>query len=566
MSEAPRWSRREAALLAVVFALFFLLFNQLNFSRGRWTLHPDDKNLYVFSNVLLESGHLWYQSPLNLQFDTNAFVPALDEYVSEAGEGERMRAPYSPGVFFLICAGNLLGYRGPFFIVSLAGLAGLLFLYLTVRRLYGIKAAALSLLLLGSSAAYIYWSNMLFSNIPALAFTLGGVYFVVMAVARPQRLRYYLLAAAFFAASIWIRYEFVVFAALAMLPPLRNFRKLKLKNVLFSLAFLGVLGGLILLLNHVTTGSLFGVPQKAGATAAEYLVNYPARFRGFEVLFANGKMYVYAVAPLLTVLGVLGLLHAIKNERSVYVLLFALAGALVFYYYGNNIHFWGYGKYWLAASYTRYFLPLFTALAFFAALFLTGFLGRLPWRRSTLALLTFLVIATHAYASFSLLSRADFGLSYTRDYMEGRRSVDDFARTLPRGAIIVDLSDGWFEKMVLSRTVFVPARIKKGEEAAREEAAAILGALLEEGRPLYVLSTPERGRWHRQELEEMGGGFALEPLAHDIVFKKGGGAPEVFRLKRMAGSEGERVEPGNAGTESDASRHGGGDGEEGDDG
>ncbi|MBN2027613.1 MAG: glycosyltransferase family 39 protein [Actinobacteria bacterium] len=535
MFETARGPRREILALVLIFLSFFFLYNYLNLSRGRWTLHPDDKRVYVFSNVLLETGHLWYQSPLNQEFETDAFVPGMDDYVSEAGEGERIRAPYSPGIFFLVCTGNLFGYRGPFFIISFVALMGLFFFYLTVRKLYGIKTALLSAVFLGFSSAYVYWSNMLFSNIPALSFSLGGIYFVVMAVSEPDRLRYYLLAAAFFAASIWIRYEFVILAVLAMLPALRSWRKLRLKYVIYAVVLLGALGGLILILNNATTGSLFGIPEKAGETASEYMVKYPARFRGFGVLFNNGDMYLYSIAPLLTVLGVLGLVYAAKNERSVYVLLFALIGVLVFYYYGNNSQFWGYGRYWMASSYTRYFLPLFAALSLFAGLFVARFLGRLNWRRYTLTLVTVLVIATHIITSLYLLHNVEFGLSYTHDYMESRKAVDDFVGSLPEETIVVDLADSWFEKMIISRTVFVPANIT--EEEREDKAAEILTDLLESGVEIYVLSSPDRGILTVKDLEALSGDFALTPVSHEIEFTRGGRSPDIYRLEWKTADE-----------------------------
>lgn len=535
MFEKVRGPRREILALVLVFLSLFFLYNYLNLSQGRWTLHPDDKRVYVFSNVLLETGHLWYQSPLNQEYGTDAFVPGMDDYVSEAGEGERIRAPYSPGIFFLVCTGNLFGYRGPFFIVSFVGLMGLLFFYLTVRKLYGFKPALISVIFLGFSTAYVYWNNMLFSNIPALSFALGGIYFVVMAVSKPDRLRYYLLAAAFFAVSIWIRYEFVILAVLSMLPALRSWRKLRLKYVICAVVLLGALGGLILVLNNATTGSLLGIPEKAGATASEYMVKYPARFRGFGVLFNNGDMYLYSIAPLLTVLGILGLIYAIKNERSVYVLLFALIGIIVFYYYGNNSQFWGYGRYWMASSYTRYFLPLFAALSLFAALFMSRFLGRLNWRRYTLTLVTVLVIATHIITSLYLLHNEDFGLSYTHDYMESRKAVDDFVASLPEETIVVDLADSWFEKMIISRTVFVPVRIP--EEDREEKAAEILTDMLESGVEVYVLSSSDRGILTVQDLEALSDDFALVPVSHEIEFTRGGKSPNVYRLEWKTADE-----------------------------
>ncbi len=453
----------------------------------------------------------------------------MNDYESGGGQAYRLQAPYSPGIFFTLAPATPFGLKGPFVLLSLLGLMGLFFFYLTVRKLYGVETALVAAVFLGFSSSYVYWNNMLFSNVPALAFFLGGVYFLVMVVSRPDRLRYYLLAVAFFSMSVWIRYEFVILAALAMLLPLWNIRKLKARYVVYSLSLLAGLAVLVLVLNKYTTGTWFGLPQKAGATASEYVVKYPARFRGLDVLFKNGNMYVYSIAPLLTVVGALGMVWAARNGRRVYAVFMAALGLLVFYYYGNNTQFWGYGRYWFASSYTRYFLPLFVALSFFAALFLVRFFRDLGWKRWTALLLLAFLLGTHVVTSWRILDTQAYGLSYTDTYMGSRKAVDDLAASLPEGAVVVDLSAGWYEKMIVSRTVFVPTRIS--EESRPDLTREILESLLDSGVPLYVMDNRERNVMTLEDLKGLDQRFALDPVFHAISFPLGGRTPEVYALR-----------------------------------
>ncbi len=525
----PRRFDSEALRIIALLAVLFLIYNSLNLSHGRWILHPDDKNVYVFSNVLLHTGRLWYQSEYNIEFETGAFVPGLDDYVMVPASEARIRAPYSPGVFVLVCVGHIFGYKGPFVVVSLVGIIGLFFLYLAMRKLYGSEVAFLAVFLMGFSSAYIYWNNMLFSNVPALSFAVGGLYFTLSAVKEPEKLNNYLLAAAFFVFSVWIRYEFVILALLCMLPVIWNMKKLRLRNALYAFILLMALTGVVLALNYLTTGGFFGIPQKAGATATEYAVKYPARFKGVEVLSNNWEMYVFGVAPLLTVLGCAGLFYTLLHERNVYAVSLMFLGLMVFYYYGNNSKFWGYGKGWMAASYTRYFLPLFMVLSCFAAVFVAGFPRKRGWKESTCSLILFMVLAVHAATSLSLLGSAEFGLSYTEEYMRGRRAVEEFAAYLPENAVVVDLTDAWYEKMIVSRTVFLPSRVVKGG-SGEMKVAEILGALLDSGVEVYVFHNPERSVLSPQKLADLNADFSFQPVSHGIVIAKGGRSPEIYRL------------------------------------
>ena len=188
---------REISLLVLVFISLFFLYNRLNLSENRWTLHPDDRNLAVYTTVLTETGHLWYQSPYNEQFDTDSFLPGLNDYQSDRDGDHKIRAAYTPGIYFVLSLGRFFGYNGPFYIVSFLGLLAVFFFYLILRQLYGQNVALVGILFFGFSSAFIYWNNMLFSNVPALCFFLGGLFFMLQASRKPDRLASAIIRASF---------------------------------------------------------------------------------------------------------------------------------------------------------------------------------------------------------------------------------------------------------------------------------------------------------------------------------------------------------------------------------
>ena len=527
--------KREMVFLFVLLVALLLLFNQLTISRNRWTLHPDDQDLFVFSEVLLHSGHLWYQSPLNAEYDTDAFRPGLDDYESDPAAGEKIRARYTPGIYFLLCLGHIAGFRGPFIIVSIMGVLGVLFLYLLVRELYDYKTAMMAAVFLGFSAPYIFWSNMLFSNIPAVSLFLGGLYFLARAVRYRGRRIDYLATILFFSFAVWIRYEFILIVLVALLVVVFKYRRgIRLKYVIESIALVVLLGALFAGLNQLTTDSAFGLhPAKGvGGTANLMLVKYPTSLFGNRVahaIFYNARMYIYAVAPVLTVLGVLGVVYCLKKKkREGFLVALLLVGLLVLYYYGKSGSYWGYRDNIMASSYTRYFLPVMAGLAVFAGVFAVRYLGERLNRRAAVLLLALIIIA-HVVVSVNVAQGMKFGLEYTDRSFGHRRDVNYFIAGLPEDSVVVDLTqDGFYNLMTISKTVFVPDKIPEHER--EERTVEIITGLVSSGVPVYAINTEGRGLFDIQLLEAGLSPFFLQEIEHPVIFEVGGKTPEIYRV------------------------------------
>lgn len=544
---------KEIAFLFVLVCSSFFMFNRLNFSSNRWTVHPDDQDIMVFSKVLFESGRLWYQSPYNREYETKAFYPPVLEYGSDQDAGYKIHASYAPGIYFMTCPGNFFGYKGPFFIVGLFGIAGILVFYLFARKLFGISTAMIAAVFLAFLPPYAYWSDALFTNIPALFFLMGGLYFLASASKRFDRKSDYFLASASFILAVWIRGDYIFPAGIAVIAFLVGFRReVNWKYVLQSFVIIVLMVCALGAINFFTTGSVVGVvPAEGGASkAAEVLVRYPLRSISPGVMYNNFRHYVYGVAPLLFILAVLGVVTCIfsRDRANPFLAALFLIGLFALFYYGKNSSFWGYDRYWLASSYSRYFLPLYAASSVFAAIFTVSWLERLAAGRSRPAnqgestraqgkdLFRWiavgagvLLITAQLVFSIGILSRWDFGFDYTESWNRSSKSVDDFVSKLPEDAVVVNFAgDTFFKKMIVSRTVFNPFMIEDGDRLGRS--AEILTELNRKGIPVYIINNidlemKEMGKW-----DSVNKSFHLKKMDHDIEFKIDVRKPDIYKF------------------------------------
>ena len=116
------------------------------------------------------------------------------------------------GIYFLLAPFQLLGMNGVTIFIALAGIITIIFFYLFARQFYDKHVAGLATVLFSFSFPMIYWSNMIFSNIPAVMFFMIGLFFVAK-VDKEEKLKDYILASLFFALSVWIRYEYIILVA-----------------------------------------------------------------------------------------------------------------------------------------------------------------------------------------------------------------------------------------------------------------------------------------------------------------------------------------------------------------
>ncbi len=522
--------RREAVFLFALVLLLFVLFNLLNFSGNRWTLHPDDHDIYVFSKVLLTTGRLWYKTPYNEKFRTTAFQPGLDRYSSGGNDRFAVRAAYSPGIYAVTAPGHLAGPYGPFFIVSSLGIMGVLFLYFFVREVFDRGTAMVAAVFLGSCAAYAYWSNMLFSNVPALAFFTGGLYFLAKTVSLPGRRTYYFLAVIMFILSVWVRYDYILLVAVVGLVTLVAYRRNLNRRFAAQSGLLALASALVVgVANFLMSGSVTGIKGAYGAAGKSTgeVVRYLPKL-SLGAVARNAWMYIAWVAPIMVILGVLGAALVLLKKRSGFAWMLLLIPLVVLVLFGKSTGFWGYGKNWLASSYTRYFLPVFMCLAVLAAVFTVWAARKMPLK-SAGATLVLILVALQLAASAYVLFGNQFGLTFTDRYNGNRKSVDAFFSAVPAGAVVIDLSsDNYFRFVIVSRPVLNPSYFP--QEQAGTRLAEIIEELRAEGAPVYVINNPERSMMDPAALDRENGSITVRSIGNPAVFQYGSRTPDVYTV------------------------------------
>ncbi|MCG2817473.1 MAG: glycosyltransferase family 39 protein [Actinomycetia bacterium] len=525
-------NRREIVFLVVLVITLLFTYNKLNISKNRWTLHPDDHNVYYFSEVLLNTGHLSYESPFNAEYETLAFQPRMDDAGEEGSDRYRTKADYSPGIYFLTCLGHFAGVSGPFVIVSLIGLAGILFFYLFAREIFTRSIAMYSTVFLALSSAYAYWSNMLFTNIPALSFFMGGLYYLARSIKDGSKRRCYLLSAAFFVISVWIRYEYILFLAIVAVAVLIGYRHdLKGTYVLQSVALMALMGASVALINYFTMGSPVGMGAAAvaGRTAMDTTVKYAVSSFSLKAVLTNARMYIYGIAPALTVLGLLGIVLCLRRERNGFTCMLVAIALFALCYYGKNSGFWGYGENWLASSYTRYFLPVIMCLSLFGGVFTERLVRSIPYRKIAIITGAVILIAV-TVTSLGVLFDNEFGLSFTDKYDGNRKSVEEYVSTLPESSVVTDLtSDNYYRFIIVSRTVFNPSYFS--EDELEERMIEVFEGLRADGVPLYIIDNIDRTLLDIEVFKKKHSHIQLTKVEHPILFQYGTRTPDIYRVE-----------------------------------
>ncbi|MCG2796511.1 MAG: glycosyltransferase family 39 protein [Actinomycetia bacterium] len=493
--------------LVLLLMVSFLLMNYTNLRTENWVLHPDDYEAFVIGHNLKETGRLSVDVPLNDMFEYPLFTPSGATY-----SGGKVVPTRAYGFYFICALGFFLGEHGPFYLIPLLGLICILFLYKLVSLVMDEKKALLAAFLFALSAPFLYWNNMLFSNIPALAFLMIGLYFLVkIAYGDDGRLRWYLLCAVFFALATWVRYEQLIIILPFFLIVVLKRRSFKLKYTVVAVVLLILLLSPILLLNNSLHGNPFGTgytesyflqektgpseggsgkgtSKSIGSLLDRFFVNYlrpdPSK------IYNNAYTFIFKPFSVLVLAGILGLLLMIADGAPGRSFALTLLIVVLFWgYYVCNSTLWFIGDAVVASSYTRYLLIVYAVLAM-AAPVLIERVGKVVGPNGYRALVAFFIIAFLITQVGSLMS-GSLNLRATSEEKAGSRLVNEIAGGLPENTVIFA---PYYSKVIAGGNVIHPGSIE-GEDNIdiTNKLVNHFKELMEEGYQIYIMEAS----WHR---------------------------------------------------------------------
>lgn len=475
--------------LAAILLVSLLLSNYANIIGSNWVIHPDDHEAYVIGKNLKETGSLGMAEPLNELSDLAPFTPSGAVYYKG-----RVVPRRALGMYFIAAAGFFLGDNGPFYIIPLFGLMAMLFLFKTAKLMADEKKALLTTFLVALSAPFLYWNSMLYANVPALAFLLAGLYFMLrIAYARDDSLKCYLLATLFFGLAIWMRYEMLLILVLLSPVVIGRRRFFHARPLLACMLFLVLILIPLVLLNQALYGNPIGVGYaKSAPTGPEaetkkgdvsniysrFIKNY---FRpDLKRVYDNAQAYLLQPFPMLLLAGALGLAGSLVGggQNRSFTIAMLLVG-IAWTYYVLNAGLWSGSSGVLTTSYFRYLLIVYVVLAIFAPAFLERFHPVSPGAYKTVVL--FFVISFLIMQVTMLLS-SPFGLKDTNRIKADFKRVEDFlAAQTPENAVVVA---SLYSKGITCRSVLQPRTTTAGGYVPVVDQIA---ELLRMGREVYIV-------------------------------------------------------------------------------
>jgi len=491
-------TRTKVALIAILL-VSFLLSNYTNMTGSNWVIHPDDHEAYVLGAHLKETGQLSIDDPKNTLFEYPVFNPAGAAFYN------RMTTPKRAlGIYFVTAAGLFLGDQGPFYLVPLFGFLAMLFLFKLVELIMDEKKALLATFLVALSAPFLYWNNMLFANIPGLAFLIMGMYFLLrIAYGKDVRLRSYLFSTFFFGLAVWMRYEMLLVIVLLFPIVIGRREFFRLKRFAVGLLLLIIVLAPIGLLNSKLYDSPLGTGYsntnttqvKAGVNSGKTNSNamgISRLYRRFlknllspdvRKMYDNANNYLLRPLPMVLLAGLLGLVSALLDRRRnrSFAVAMLLVG-IVWTYYVLNGSLWvgGGGS---ASSFVRYLLIVYVILAIFAPVFLDRLKPAVGGGAYRALLVIFIV--SFLVLQITVLIGGPFGLAQTSNLKADFKCINEYFASAPENAVVVA---SLYSKAITSRSVFSVSNIKSKDWFA--VTVSYIRNLLKRGYDVYLMEAP----------------------------------------------------------------------------
>ena len=504
------------------FILIFIFYSWTTLTNSQSFLHVDDREIWVVSHNIYKNHSLTFEEPLHEYFDNKVFY-TLDYALI----GNKVVPRRSFGIYFLTAFGFLFGENGPFYLISILGLACSIFLYLFIKNLFDKKIALLSTVLFSSSFPIINWSNMLFNNIPAFSFYIIGLFFFSeVPVKKRNKLIFYLLATIFFSLSIWFRYEYILFVLLLIVWILKDRKYINFKYLIISIIVLIIILLPILLLNNYLYKSPFLIgyniktyerikkkitdnEESSLNTIARIIEGLVFTFKTFSqklsrvninIILHNYKNFIFYLFPQILPFALFGLIYALKSENkniasftiySIFILIFWMFYIMRGYNFGGKESIAG-------ASNIRYLFLTYLCMILFSTYMSFKLFNRLHKR--LIYFITILIIIVSILNTINLSFFGKLGVVETHKRKEYLNNIDNAVKSLPSNSIIINdiftFSIGIRSRKVLDmRMIYRPSAItdidslspKTNVTEVVDNTIKYIKILLDLNYPVYIL-------------------------------------------------------------------------------
>jgi len=442
------------------FILMFIFYSWTTLTNSQSLIHVDDREIWLVSHNIYKNHSLTYEEPLNKFLKHNVFNTFETVFVDNKIVPRR-----ALGIYFLTASGFLFGENGPFFLISILGLACSVFFYLLTKNLFDKKTALLSTVLFSSSFPIIHWSNMLFNNIPAFSFYMIGLFFFSeVLVKKKNKIIFYLLSSIFFSLSIWIRYEYLVFVLFLIVWILKDRKSINFKYLVISTIVMITILFPILLLNNYLYKSPFlvGYSVKSNNQVKEQ-ISYTEKqllklitrtisgmkstFKTFlsklfkintDIVFHNFKNFIFNLFPQILPFALFGIIYTLKskNKNIINFTIYAIFVLIFWMFYIMRGYGFG-GKDAIAgASMIRYLFVTYSCIILFSIYLIFKLLNRLPER--LIYFITILVVIASILNTVNLSFYGTLGMVKTHEIKKKINKIDTTIKSLPSNSIIIN--------------------------------------------------------------------------------------------------------------------------------
>ena len=451
--------------------IFYLLIACFVFYASPWLvtnhlLSPDEVNYDYFSTLLASRGKIGSQVPAEAELGITGLVPR-----SFANNERGQVLPcVAPGFIFLLALFKLIFPDSWALILNplLAIVAIYLCYHLSRIILEDDRQALWAALVLAVTPIFGWLATSIQPGMLNLVIFLAGLLALLEAVSSNKKI-YYIVFGGCCGLLIWARYSSVLFLPALGLPIYWNWKRLRRRYLLFSLAA----GSFFIVLLMVYLNFLYGSPLATGyphlshkgfSTSATSSIS--GLSFGLEILLQPSLRWLrlnllpipisFSLAAPVFIFSLVGLYLWMKSRRTTW--LNASFGLMVFFlpvWFFGNLAPYGYDNpqvarenfLTLGSGFLRYLLPFFALLPIWGAVALSAFARSA--QKPALVILVVLSLFTFVFAPWGLIEK-----TFARLYF---RSVSNFVLAHTEEKTVV-LTSYWDVGLFPHRPVFTRTR------------------------------------------------------------------------------------------------------------